>query len=84
MVTADDAPRCWRCATAFNPSRRWQRFCSAACRIAFHAEARQREFAHASRVLAEAGYTEAAEFLTHQAAVTVPLPKAPPGRSDSA
>lgn len=84
MVATGEAPRCQRCGTAFNPSRRWQRFCSPACRIAFHAEARHRDFAYASRVLAEAGFTDAAEFLTHQAAVTVPLPKAPSGRSDSA
>ncbi len=85
MVATGEAPRCQRCGTAFTPNRRWQRFCSPACRIAFHAEARHREFAHASRLLAEAGYAEAAEFLTRQAVgITVLPPKAPPARPDSA
>jgi hypothetical protein len=73
MVAPGEATRCRRCGTAFNPRRRWQRFCSTACRIAFHAEARHREFAHASRVLAEAGYTNVAEFLTRHAAPTTTL-----------
>jgi len=54
---------CLQCGTAFHPTRRWQRFCSAPCRIAYHAEARNREFVRASRVLEEGGYTEAAQYL---------------------
>lgn len=80
MAGTGEASRCGRCGTEFRPSRHWQRFCSAACRVAFHAEARHREFAHASRVLLEAGYTDAAEFLARQAVAATAPPHLSPRR----
>jgi len=51
----DPEVACGYCSTPFTPRRRWQTFCSARCRTAFHAtEARKEAIQRAAPALFEA------------------------------